>query len=293
MAMEEEITCARLAFLNDLKVPSSNQAPRTGIQDRMTMPRVSHGRAIRAITIGPYTVTEAVYAPHQQVSRHEHRWPSWTLVLEGSFEERFARDTVAGVPGAVLTKPGAVDHSNAYGPAGARCLLIETRDGDRFRAPGIHGSGVVPRLARRIHAELRADQVSRLVLEGLLIELGAATERSQDAVRAVGRKAWLNDVREQLESEFRSPPSLGALARARGVHPAYLCQAFRSAFGMSAGQFVRRVRFEWARDALRVGSASMADVAAAAGFSDQAHLSRDFRKRAGVSPRRFRDSAKT
>lgn len=259
----------------------------------MTVPRVSHGRAIRAITIGPYTMTEAVYAPHQQVSRHEHRWPSWTLVLEGSFEERFSRSTIAGVPGAVLTKPGASDHSNAYGPAGARCLLIETRDGgDRFRAPGIHGSGVVPRLARRIHAELQADEVSRFALEGLLIELGAATGRSQHAVRAVGRKAWLNDLRDQLEAEFRSPPPLEALARARGVHPAYLCQAFRAVFGMSVGQFVRSVRFEWARDALRVGSASMAGVAVAAGFSDQAHLSRDFRKRAGVSPRRFRNSVR-
>ena len=260
----------------------------------MTVPRVSHGRALRAITIGPYTMTEAVYAPHQQVSYHEHHWPSWTLVLEGTFEERFTRDTVAAVPGAVLTKPGAAGHSNAYGPAGARCLLIETRDGgDRFRTPGIHGSGVVPRLARRIHAELRADQVSRLALEGLLIELGAATERSQGAVRTVGRKAWLNDIREQLEAEFRSPPSLATLASVHGVHPAYLCQAFREAFGVSVGQFVRRVRFEWARDALRVGNGSMADVAAAAGFSDQAHLSRDFRKREGVSPRRFRNAART
>lgn len=259
----------------------------------MTVPHVSHGRATRAIAIGPYTITEAVYAPHQRVGRHEHRWPSWTLVLEGSFDERFSRETVAGVPGVVVTKPGTADHSNVYGPQGARCLLIEARDGgDLFRAPGTHSSGVVPRLASRIHAALRAtDRASQLTLEGLLIELGAATGRSQHAVRVVGRKAWLNDVREQLEAEFRSPPSLEVLASARGVHPAYLCQAFRAAFGMSVGQFVRAVRFEWARDAVRSGSASIAEVAAAAGFSDQAHLSREFKKRAGVSPRRFRNLA--
>src|SRR2546426_363547 len=171
----------------------------------MTIPRVSHGRTPRATTVGPYTVTEAVYAPHQRVSRHEHGWPSWTLALEGH-----------------------------------------------------------------------------------LIELAVATLRAQRARRAVGRTDGLNGVRDQLEAEFRAPPSLADLANARGVHPAYLCQAFRIAFGMGAGEFVRRVRFEWARDALRVGSAAIADIAFAAGFSDQAHLSRDFRKRAGMSPRQFR-----
>src|SRR5688572_17001969 len=227
----------------------SNPAPGMAIQRRMTLStplRVSHGRSTRAITIGPYTMTEAVYAPHQQVTRHGHRWPSWTLVLEGGFEERFSRDTVAAASGSVLTKPATADHSNAYGPRGARCLLIETRDGgDRFRAPTIHASGVVPRLARRVYAELRAaDQVARFVLEGLVIELGAATGRSR-AVQALGRKQWLTDVRDELEAGFRSPPSLATLAGARGVHPAYLCEAFRSAFGVSVGQFVRAVRFEW------------------------------------------------
>ena len=264
------------------------------------MPRVSHGRAMRATTVGPFIITEAVYAPDQRVSRHGHRWPSWTLVLEGAFEERFARDMVAAVPGAVVTKPGSAEHSNVYGPEGAHCLLIEAQeDGERIGAPKVHTAGIVPRLARRIHHELRAaDLVARFALEALLIELGAATDRARYATPVRGRKAWLCDVRDQLESEFRSPPSLTALASARGVHPAYLCHAFRAAFGISIGQFVRTVRFEWAREALRVGRAatdistivdmSLADIAAAAGFSDQAHLSREFRKRAGVSPGRFR-----
>jgi AraC family transcriptional regulator len=263
----------------------------------MTVPRVSHGRAFHAIAIGPFTMTEAVYAPYQRVTRHDHEWPSWTLVLEGGFVERFSRSALVAQPGSVLSKPAPADHSNVYGPQGARCLLIETRDGegDGFDAPMLHAAGVVPQLARRIQAELgatRAGPMARFSLEGLLIELGLATVRAQRAVRVSGRTAWLNGVREQLEAEFRAPPSLASLARARGVHPAYLCQAFRAAFGMSAGQFLRRVRFEWARDALRVGSASIADIAFAAGFSDQAHFSRDFRKRTGMSPRQFRAGAR-
>ena len=262
----------------------------------MTVPRVSHGRASRAITVGPYTITEAVYAPRQRVGRHDHQWPSWTFVLEGGFEERFSRASVIGLPGVVLTKPATADHSNVYGPDGARCLLIETKERDdaSFGAPAVHAAGILPTLARRIQADLGAApcRIARFALEGDLIELGVATERAHRAKRAPGRTAWLNGVREQLEAEFRTPPSLTDLARSRDVHPAYLCQAFRAAFEMSVGEFVRHVRFEWAREALRIGSGSIADIAVAAGFSDQAHFSRDFRKRAGASPRRFRISTR-
>ena len=260
----------------------------------MSIPRVSHGRPTRSVAVGPYTITEAHYAPHQQVRRHEHSSPSWTLVLAGGFEERFSRDTVLGLSNTVLTKPATADHANTYGPSGATCLLIETRDdtiGARFGAPRVHDSGTVPRLARRIHAALSSTEpLARFGLEALLIELGVATLRTEHFTPASRRQAWLNAVRDQLEGEFRAPPSLGELAQSHGVHPVYLCQAFRAAFGTSVGQFVRTVRFEWARDALRLGGrdVSIADVAAAAGFSDQAHLTREFRKRAGISPSRYR-----
>jgi AraC family transcriptional regulator len=260
----------------------------------MTEQRVSHGRRAAAITIGPYTITEAYYSPRQRVALHSHASPSWTFVYAGSFEERFASQNFLCTPGAVLTKSDTADHSNIYGPEGARCLLIETRDtlGDTkrvFGAPTIFSRGILPALARQIHSEFRSsDQIREFSLEALLIELAGATDRSSRSVYAVGKKAWLNSVREQLEAEFRSPPSLAALADRHGVHPVYLCQAFRAAFGLSVGQFVRMVRFEWTRDSLRIGTTSIADIALAAGFSDQAHLSRDFRRNAGVSPYRFR-----
>ncbi|HET8714035.1 MAG TPA: AraC family transcriptional regulator [Gemmatimonadales bacterium] len=255
---------------------------------------VSHGRTRRAITVGPYTVTEAVYAPGQRVSRHEHGWPSWTLVLAGGFEERFSRASVVAFAGAVLTKPATADHSNEYGPQGARCLLIGSRDsgyGD-LGDPALHPAGLLPLLARRIHTELgEADSpIGRFSLEGILIELALATVRSRPE-RAFGRASWLDDVRDQLEAEFRSPPSLTELAHSRGVNPAYLCQAFRAAFGTSMGEFARRVRFEWARAALRTSDAPLSDIALSAGYSDQTHFSHDFRKRTGISPRHYRRTA--
>jgi len=260
----------------------------------MTKLLVSHGRSGQPLTVGPYRLTEARYAPDQQLPRHEHAFPSWTLLLTGSFEEVFSRDTLVCTAGSVLTKPSTADHSNRYGPAGAHCLLIEACSStlgiaDLFAEPRILSAGVIPVIAQRIHREFRSeDSLGGLMLEALLVELTTASARVSSSASRLSRKHWLNSVRDQLEENFRCPPSLSELAAIHGVHPVYLCQEFRAAFGVNVGEFVRAVRFEWARACLVSGDRSIADVALAAGFSDQAHFSRDFKRRVGMSPRRYR-----
>lgn len=246
------------------------------------------------MTFGGYRLTEARYAANQELPRHEHAFPSWTLLLAGSFEEVFSRETLVCRTGSVLTKPSTADHSNRYGPLGAHCLLIEacgadTGGSDIFAVPRIFSGGVVSGVAQRIHREfISQDSLKGFMLEGLLIELSTAGTRLSNPDRRVSRKCWLNSVRDQLEENFRCPPSLSELAANHDVHPVYLCQEFRAAFGVNVGEFVRTVRFEWARACLATGDRPIADVALAAGFSDQAHFSRDFKRRMGVSPRRYR-----
>jgi AraC family transcriptional regulator len=267
----------------------------------MIQQRVSHGRASRAITVGNYRLTEACYAPGQQVERHEHAFPSWTFVLSGSFEESFAREAHICQAGSVLSKPSTADHSNRYGAAGAHCLIVETLASeeagleltrDVFLAPRFYSGGVMHLIGRKIHREFNADDgVRNLSIQGLLIELAAASARRIRPDRRVTSRKWLNSVRDQLEAEFRAPPSLSELAATHNLHPVYVCQEFRAAFGVSAGEFVRRVRFEWAQRSLKDCSGSISDIAHLAGYSDQAHFSRDCKARTGMSPRRYRMQA--
>jgi AraC family transcriptional regulator len=264
----------------------------------MTKLLVSHGRSGQPLTVGPYRLTEARYAPDQHLPLHEHAFPSWTLLLAGSFEEVFSRETLVCTRGSVLTKPSTADHSNRYGPVGAHCLLIEACGSaasvaNVFAQPRIVSAGVVPVVAQRIHREFRSqDSFRGIMLEGLLAELTTASGRVSSCAHRLSRKPWLNSVRDQLEDTFRCPPSLSELAALHCVHPVYLCQEFRAEFGVNVGEFVRAVRFEWARSCLVTGDRSIADVALAAGFSDQAHFSRDFKRRMGTSPRRYRISSR-
>ena len=82
---------------------------------------------------------------------------------------------------------------------------------------------------------------------------------------------------------------LAQVAPGRGLGPDQQARAGRPREG-ALGEFERAVRFEWARTCLVSGDRSIADVALAAGFSDQAHFSRDFKRRTGTSPRRYRMS---
>jgi len=61
---------------------------------------------------------------------------------------------------------------------------------------------------------------------------------------------------------------------------------FRTAVGLAPKLYCRVQRLQ--RAIARMPSGSLADIAAGAGFSDQAHLTREFRELAGVSPGEYR-----
>lgn len=70
-----------------------------------------------------------------------------------------------------------------------------------------------------------------------------------------------------------------------GVSARHLRRVFREALGVSPKAFARLERFRCAlRAAMEDGQAGWADVAAGAGYYDQAHLIAEFRAIAGVTP---------
>ncbi|QJY45863.1 helix-turn-helix transcriptional regulator [Pseudonocardia broussonetiae] len=73
------------------------------------------------------------------------------------------------------------------------------------------------------------------------------------------------------------------LARAIGVHPSHLTRAFTSATGVAPQTYARQVRVAKARELICAGVA-LGEVAQVLGFSDQPHLTREFKKVYGVPP---------
>ena len=84
---------------------------------------------------------------------------------------------------------------------------------------------------------------------------------------------------------------IGALVERSGYSHRFFLSLFRSAVGLTPKVFARIARFQRAVAALREGRARGAQVAAALGYSDQAHFHRDFVAFSGVAPGRYQSIA--
>ncbi|WP_346620746.1 helix-turn-helix domain-containing protein [Blastococcus montanus] len=106
------------------------------------------------------------------------------------------------------------------------------------------------------------------------------------AVPAEVREAW------RLTTAAGGRLPVGEVARRIGWSPRHLEQRFRAETGLGPKQAARVVRFDRARRALaaRVAAGGAPDLAALAvgtGFTDQAHLTREWRAFAGLPPTRW------
>ncbi len=78
-------------------------------------------------------------------------------------------------------------------------------------------------------------------------------------------------------------PTVAGLEALSGFSARTLERRFPEALGLTPKQYLRYLRFEHARRLFRAGRPA-AEVAAEVGYADQAHLSHEFRRLAGLSP---------
>ena len=88
-----------------------------------------------------------------------------------------------------------------------------------------------------------------------------------------------------------SPARVADIQRASGYSPRHFIALFRSAVGLSPKHYYRIRRFNSAARSMAAGDGQrLSDIAAAVGYSDQAHLTREFHEFAGVAPTLYRPS---
>lgn len=250
-------------------------------------------RAHVAILAG-LRISRAEYNPRVQLPRHSHAQPYLCLVGAGSFEERARRHLESCRAGTAVWNPSGDEHEDQFGDAGAQTWNLEFTDVWMERIAQATpewtaGHGLEVRwLVTRILRELaRPDTASALALEGKVCALlGEVSRDPQTAERR--RPSWLLSARERLSEDYRVPPSVGDLARDAGVHRSHFARAFRQHFGCTVAEFVRRRRIDWAAAQLRSQSCTLSQLSLDAGFGDQAHFTRTFKRITGVTPGEYR-----
>ena len=264
-------------------------------------PRVEHnGEIIESKLIAGFYLTETAYAPQIKVPRHSHRKACFCLVLQGTYTELYRRKAIECKPSHLIFRPAEEVHADHIGNADVRCFIIETepewltrldKRSSRMDEPAsFQSSSLVWLVTRLRHEARRADDYTSLTVEGLMLEMVAEVARGSKRISERRPPRWLARAKEMLHENFGETTTLAALAAAVGVHPVYLAAAFRRHYRCSVGEYVRRLRIEFAGRELSRSEAPLADIALAAGFAHQAHFSRTFKRLTGLTPAEYRST---
>ncbi len=255
------------------------------------------GRGLQRLTLPGLLVVESDYPAHCRLALHRHQLPGFRLTVDGGFVERVHGDERLCGPRALAFHPPGVQHAQRFGAKRTRVLNLEFEPA-RWKPWAAHegalcsatalGTPATRALGWRIHLELlRADDLSAHVIDALATELLVESIRVSRSAEGVAPR-WLGQALDCLRSQLASPPSLLALSRAVEVSPDRLVRGFRRFLQATPAEWVRRERLEQSCRALEQTDQTIAEVALAAGYCDQSHLTREMRRRLGQTPAGYR-----
>lgn len=261
------------------------------------VPLSTGGTATRSMDVGPFRVVDARFPADVVLAPHLHDRGAVVVVLAGAMGLGVGNRTLDCEPGTVVSEPVDEPHANHFGRSGIRVLALQP-DHDQLSPDEPHArvfdtvaarrDGAARTIAWRLAHELRApDAVTPLAVHGLGLELLASTARRRLPSDPASPR-WLTTVEELLHAHYLDGIDLPAVAAAVDRHPVHVARVVRRHLHDSVGGYVRRLRLDWAVRQVAEGDLPLVEVARRAGYADQSHFTRVFRRRMGVPPGRFR-----
>ena len=245
-------------------------------------------------------LTELRYDGPKQAPRHAHKLAFFRLLLDGYCAERCGPATVTYAPFTVLFHPPGVEHQDDIGPQGAHFFTIELNEPWLHRI-GSHrlmktplvdlNGGDLLWLSLQLYREYDRlpNPVSEFAMEGIALEMLATAARCYSVMGAYPGPRWFQRVLVQLLNSFTSNITLNELAAAAGVHPVHLSRVFQRFTGRTFGEYLQRLRVQYACRQMSSPDALLSQIAIASGFSDQSHFTHVFKEISGMTPGLFRD----
>lgn len=157
---------------------------------------------------------------------------------------------------------------------GARLRFPRRDDGEALRA--------FDALLRSIEGGDGTEMLERALFLASCLDAGGEPSAVPAAHEASALRAFAH-----LRGHLAEPHAIAELAATEGISEYALIRAYRKRFDITPLQHLMSLRVECACGLLSEGAAP-ADVAAEAGFADQAHLTRVFKQRIGTTPAAYR-----
>jgi AraC family transcriptional regulator len=260
------------------------------------------GTVVATRRVPGFQVVENHYPAGLELTGHRHEHAYLSYVLAGPYGETYGNsNSVICAPRVLRYLPPEQTHANVF-DEGSHCLIVEVetealkRVEEHTKAldqPGEIQGIASTWLAQRLYHEFRqGDGLALVSLEGILLEMLAEGARHTGADRVAVIPRWLHIARDYLEANFLRQVSLAEIAAAAGVHRVHLSREFRRYFSTTVGEFLRRKRIEHACQLVSTTQVPLAEIAMTCGFSDQSHFSATFRRQIGLTPAKYRQTAR-
>ena len=177
----------------------------------------------------------------------------------------------------------------------------ELADKNIIFQPLVQNDPEIIRIMKTVYDELLRQEIGgRLVCKGCLLQLVAYLVRhyaqemlgQEDSLRRMKKLERLNIVYQYIERNYSSPISNRELADLIHVSEGRFSHLFKESAGMAPLQYINKVRLEKAANLLKRGDYTVAEVAAAVGFSDYNPFGRLFRRTFGCTPVKARKNSR-
>lgn len=209
------------------------------------------------------------HTAREVLHRHRHDAPFAAVVLSGSYVEAGDTGLHRVGPGDVIVHQPFESHLDRFSTGGAEVLTLALT-GDLPSGPlrRVGDPDAIARLAERD----RAGAAQALVLASVQVAVTAT------------------DWPEMLAADLLADPGLSIAhwAHQRGLHSGSVGRGFRQQFGITAAGFRAITRGLRALRDIRTTAGKLSDIAAVAGYADQAHMTRATSKLTGSPPARLR-----
>ena len=235
-----------------------------------------------------------------EVLRHAHDFHQVVLPVAGVLEMTVGRMRGRVHEAGGVLVAGGVEHG------------FRASDGNRFVVLDLSAAGragVPDALVRQAAAApfFTLDEGLRHLAGYLACEAGDGRLRTVAAHQAAGLLVRALEARllrpaggppgpvaravDLIERCFDEPLTVADLAGVAGLSPARLHGHFRRALGCTPGEYLAHRRLDAAEALLRDGTLPIAEIALAAGYSDQSALTRSLKRRRGITPAALRRAA--
>jgi AraC-like DNA-binding protein len=272
----------------------------------------SHRSVVAAAPLAGVFVTTTDSA--RSFPRHWHGTFGLGLVDRGAQRSASGRGAVDAFAGQCIAhNPGEVHDGQPIGATARRWRMFHVEPDAMARLLGVAGpsalewqSPVLRDKAARTAlcsafdassaaaehgaADATAEVWRRQFEEALLMAVGRALEVARTPQPGHPPAARLTVVMERLSDDFAHAPTLDELAALAGTSRFALVRQFGRRFGLPPLAWLLQLRLQRARETIGAGW-SLADTAAACGFSDQSHLTRLFSRQFGHTPGAWRKAA--